>query len=74
MDQTERTVFFIFLNSLRSVCGKILCTTLSIVQSPPSESFQRLDLYEQVGAFPKAYEGFNFFANWPFLCTAEALV
>ena len=28
MDQTEWTVFFIFLNSFRSVCGKILILTL----------------------------------------------
>ena len=28
MDQTERTVFFIFLNSFRSICGKIVILTL----------------------------------------------
>ena len=35
-----------------------LCTSLSIVQSPPLESFQRFDFQGKIGACPTAYEGF----------------
>ena len=34
MDQTERTVVFIFLNSFRSVCSKILNLTLEARAKP----------------------------------------
>ena len=35
-----------------------LCTSLSIVQSSQSESFQRFDFQGQIGPCPTTYEGF----------------
>ena len=83
----RKNCIFIFLNSFRSVCGKILtltlearakllclyillifigfCTTLSIVQSPPSESFNALIHKSKSVRFEQRIK--VLFANWPFL-------